>query len=74
MPGKSVTKVQLLLYQFPRIPLDASEYAKDFPQSTIIDKEALAKVSHVITFRETRSYWDWLESLDREGLTSLATI
>lgn len=50
------------------------EYAKDFPQSTIIDKEALAKVSHVITFRETRSYWDWLESLDREGLTSLATI
>ena len=36
------------------------DLTKDFPQSSVVDEETLAKVTPVITFRETRIYTEYL--------------
>ena len=41
------------------------ELTEDFPQKSIVNSETLAKVTPVITFRETRAY---LESIDDDDI------
>ena len=43
------------------------ELTKFFPQSSIVNKETLAKVTPIITFRETRAYIDAVEKDFRLG-------
>lgn len=40
------------------------EYIKDFPQSSVVNRQTLAKVTPIITFRETRSYAELMELID----------
>ena len=37
---------------------------KDFPQESVVNKDVLAKVTPIITFRETRAY---IETIDEDS-------
>ena len=53
-----------------------TELSNDFPQSSIIDEETLAKVTPVITFRESRIYSEYFTELEKliDESTIVATL